>query len=228
MPKPKSHKFSKKRDFKKNTFKKKKITTQVDLIGAERKNKDVVANYVMPIGGLFSNPVLLSGIAVGGDANTRVGRRITMKSINMRYILTCTAVPGGGPDGLEPNRARIVLIYDKSPNGALPTITDIWDPTSSFTSMLDLNNADRFVIIADEMSEQVQGKAAQTVVGQAMASGTCYRKINMEAVFSGTGGTIADVRTGAIYILVCGDATTTPTSGTYAVSALTRIRYTDV
>lgn len=226
MPKPKNTK-SKKRDFKKKTFRK-KITTQVDLKGVERKNKDVVANYTLPISGNFSAPSLISAVAVGGDPNTRVGRRVTMKSVNMRYILTCTAIPAGGPDGLCPNRVRIVLIYDKAPNGVLPAITDIFDPTSTFTSMLDLNNADRFVVIADEMSEQVQEKTGAGVVGQALCSGTCYRKINMESVYGSAGGTITDVKTGAIYIMMCGDATTLPTSATFAVSALTRIRYTDV
>jgi len=204
----------------------KSILNQADLKGVEKKNRDALGTYTAPTAGVFSEPSLISGVSNGTDSVTRVGRRVLMKSINMRYSLNNIAEPGGGSSGPWPNRARILLIYDKSPNGVLPAAADILEPGAGFNSMMDLNNSDRFVVIADEMTEQNQNQTG--VVGQTAASGHVYRKINMESVYGGTGNAIADIKSGAIYIMVCSDSVLDSVSATWAVNALTRIRYTDV
>lgn len=205
----------------------KSILNQADIRGVEKKNRDALATYSLPITGTFSDPVLISGVAVGTDPLTRVGRKVTMKSINMRYALVCTAIATGA-GGPVPNRTRILLVYDKSPNGVLPSSADILEPGAGFNAMMDLNNSDRFVIIADEMSEQTQGGAALALAGAALSSGSVYRKINMESLYGGNSAAIGDIRSGAIYIMAASDTVMSATQATYGVNALTRIRYTDV
>lgn len=132
---------------------------------------------------------LLNGCAPGSTANTRIGRKFTMKSVLIRYNFSmATTTTGGGP-------LRIVVVYDKQSNAAIPAVTDIFT-TDDIEALNNLSNRDRFIIIADHYTEVIGVQSAYSV------SGVIKRKINLETMFNtGTAGTVADITTGSLYIM---------------------------
>lgn len=100
--------------------------------------------------------VLLNGIQQGAAYYNRIGARIELKNIHIRGFVRNTANdqdPGYTSDG---GYARVVVVYDRSPNGVIPQISDILQTrnelgatsTTEF-SEINLDNRDRFIILRD-------------------------------------------------------------------------------
>lgn len=157
---------------------------------------------------------LLNGLANGSDASTRVGRKITMKSLLMKYFWKCDpASTGGSP-------LRILIVYDKQANAAAPAITDIL-LLDNFNSPNNLSNRDRFVTLVDHYTEPI-GIAGNFGVG-----GSVYKKLNMETMFNaGSAGTIGDITSGSVYLFVAQNGGILTVAGDF--DSRVRIRYTDV
>jgi len=163
---------------------------------------------------------LLNGIAAGTDFTDRIGRKVILKSLQIRY-------------GIEPtdqivgvNHMRFLIVYDRQTNGAAPIITDILKASSPFSQM-NLNNRDRFQVLWDKV--HVQPFAANTATqavsfGQTVWCGKKYRTLKHEMIFGGTAATVASIQTGSIYLLAVGTNTATADS-TFIFN--TRIRFID-
>jgi len=175
-----------------------KILFQEDTAsGPEIKNIDVNSTSAPPLTASFSVPQLLNGVTQGSGATARLGRKILMKSFQIRY--TCSVV-----DGDDASQHRIVVVYDKQTNGAAPIATDVFT-VNDFNSPLNLNNSDRFVVICDEITESVQSSVINI-------SGKRYVKMNMEVLCGGSGNAVADINSGSVYIFIANNAS--PTMGT--------------
>lgn len=182
----------------------------------EKKNIDVLTTTLVSPGAVnqqWSVPFLINGIAQGSSPNNRIGRKITMKSLQLKY----TAIVGA--------TVRVLTVYDKQTNGILPATIDILQgnssvpPLADFNAMPNLSNGNRFVVISDEIMNDMYSTD--------VANGQCYRKINLETeYFNNITGVISDISTGSIYIMMCPvTIIATPTAiGTFS----SRIRYTDV
>lgn len=200
---------------KKGNFKpaNKNILFQMDTgTRAEKKSLDTASSLAPPLTATFTTPVLLNGLASGAGTNERVGRKVTIKSVSLRYIHDAT--------GSDPaSQIRIAIIYDKQPNGALPGVTDIFN-LGNFISHLNLSNSDRFVVIMDEISDSAQSASLNI-------SGKRHVKCNLETIYgAGTNG-ISAINSGSLMILAANNSD--PTIGN--VTSLfynVRIRYTDV
>lgn len=124
---------------------------QLAARGAEVKALDVPsANY-----NVTSTAVItpLNLVQTGSTFCNRIGRRIEMKSIRVNgqldFITTNTQTTY--------SYARIMIVYDRQTNGAIPSIADILQSTNQSTtnstnslSGLNLNNRDRFVVVRDQ------------------------------------------------------------------------------
>lgn len=94
----------------------------------------------------------LNLIQAGSSFFNRIGRKIEMKSLLIELNITpVSAARSTGADTL-----RILVIYDRQTNGAVPAISDILQDTEQngtnttvMTSNINLNNRDRFQIIRD-------------------------------------------------------------------------------
>lgn len=139
---------------------------------------------------------LLSGVAQGDDNFNRIGRKITVVSLAYKFHLvnTVTTIGTNSPYG-----ARIMFVWDKQPNGALPAVVDILQ-TTDITSPLSANNEGRFKVL----------KNHQLMIGQdpnvAMCEG--YLKLDLHSKFEGTGSTIASIATGSLLMLTIACQTT--------------------
>lgn len=170
----------------------------------EKKNVDGSATITSAAATTWSAVTLVNGIAQGTTANTRIGRRVTISKLFVRWHVTSTA-----------SVARWMVVYDHAPNGSLPAITDILT-VDSFIGVNNLINNDRFLILHDEIVNQQA--ASVPVGGKWIYKGQALQQQYTNAATA----TIADITTGAIYIMVVGSAASTALGFTF------RTRYTDM
>lgn len=191
------------------------VRAQARLLASasELKNLDVdnTTNIVAGSGAGVLN--LINGVAQGTTALTRLGRRITMRSLYWRWNghLNATTVGGSG--------LRMLIVYDKQANVAAPVATDVLT-VDAIRSPMNLSNSRRFVTLADYHIDCVG-----TAGNQAWMR-TGYRKLNLNVEFNtGSTGTITDITSGSVYSIIYQDgnlATAVTASQLY-----TRIRFSD-
>jgi len=197
-----------------NTAKSKGIQLGVVPFSAQNvtewKNIDVTSSITGAAATTWSPVTLITTIAQGSSSAQRIGRKVVLKNAQVRY----TATNGGG----TATPFRILMVYDHSPNGVLPLITDILI-TNDINSPLNLNNSDRFLVLRDSYP-----RSEKSVDGTVSVSDLMFKKfkeggLQSQWIASAT-GTIADVTTGAIYLMICGTAAVT-------LAFTSRVRFTD-
>lgn len=181
--------------------------------GPELKNIETASTMVPPLTASFCTPQLINGCAQGVTQNERVGRKTVIKSVGLRYIYN-TGTAGGAQ-----SQVRIIVVYDKQANGASPLVGDVISG-GQFYGFNSLGNADRFIILLDEISEAAQSSAMNV-------SGKKFMKCNLECMFGGATSGIASINSGSIYIMAANNSDPTIGSAAGTVYYTTRIRYTD-
>lgn len=156
---------------------------------------------------------LLNGVVQGTTAETRIGRKIRMRSLDIRWQLELqTTSVGGSP-------CRVLVVYDKQANAALPTVVQILN-TNDFNSPMLLANSDRFTVLRSFITEPVSVSNNFSVAGHE------FIPMDLETIYNDTNaGTIADIQTGSIFLLVAqtGQVTTAGPLFQY----ISRIRFDD-
>lgn len=178
--------------------------------GPELKSMDAgPSNYSVPLTASFGSVLNISGCPQGVGNNERIGRQTILKSVlvNAKMVGATSAT-----------QYRALCVYDKQPNGALPASSDILN-VNNFNSPLNLNNSDRFVVLFDQISDNIN-----------YFNGSCstkaYKKFNLEQSFIGTGSTISSIGTGSVLLLFANNADDTVGVAT-TLNYMTRVRYTD-
>lgn len=184
-----------------------------------------------PAAGTSISPIINLPIN-GPELYQRVGRKIYMKSVQVTgYVYNVATAPQ--------SLGRILLMYDSQSNGALPVVADILSDmtaviATSGCSHLNLNNRQRFQVLRDH---KITLPAVTNTVG-VLTNGPAFNdtapfryEINwfiklkgLEAVYNQVnGGTIADVASGALFLLFVTDAG----DATWTFKGCTRLRYYD-
>lgn len=187
--------------------------------GGELKFVDTSITTAIAFGSAaFTAGTLLNGLANGSDASTRIGRKVNIKSLLIRWsFATATTTTWD-------SNFRILVVYDKQANAAAPAITDIL-LTDNFNSQNNLSNRDRFITLADFMTPRNVGGSNNSCV--AADNGVIFKKLNLETMFNaGSAGTIGDITSGSIYYFVA--QTGAALVANIAQSTRVRIRYTDI
>lgn len=170
--------------------------------------------------------LLLNGIARGDDIGQRIGRKSLMKSIEIRIRndVNPRILPVGIEPAIPPGKDqyhRVLLVYDRQTNGTAPAITDILDGQAGVLALTKLENRARFQILLD--------KVIQLNMSDEAGSGKFwkkYLKVNLPIQFgSGNGGTVADIKTGSLYLFWVGTSAPGFEAGT--INGHIRIRYAD-
>lgn len=196
-------------------------------ITAERKVIDTdTANYACNTTGSVT---LVNGVAIGSDYTDRVGRKIRLKSIYVRGLVSRNLTLGGGT--LLPDVARMLIVFDTQTNGATPSVTDILKEATA-TSQLNLNNRDRFKVLIDKQYAIAPYLISDTATQSYALAGSPttyqvkkYKKLNHEVVFNGTQGTVGSISTGALWMVWVGSTAVDQTDPVATVSV--RIRFED-
>lgn len=162
--------------------------------------------------------VLLNGLVPGTGASQRIGKKVTLKSIQIRGAINAGAL------GVNPfsGFGRMFIIYDKQANAAFPTIASILEQTSG-TSPMNMDNRERFLVLYDRQF------ALDQFGGNPSAQVKMYKKLNLTTVFNaGTAGTVADITSGAVYVVFINENSYVTTStNSPIIRWYSRIRYED-
>nr|QXP07727.1 MAG: putative capsid protein [Arizlama virus] len=141
----------------------------------------------------------------------RIGNKVVIKSIHCKFNVNTIAGNLGA--------VRVMLVYDKQPNGAFPAIADVIldqpAAVTQFFSSLNIANKSRFQVIRDSFMNLDSGQGL-------IKSCNWYSKGRWETEFGANAGTIGDFRTGAIYLIA---AFTSAASSMASVCC--RVRYYD-
>jgi len=146
---------------------------------------------------------LLNGVSSGTDYTARIGRRTVMKSILFRFYLVPNISATNGALG---DVVRMMLVYDCQSNAAAPAVGDILaGGAPTFDSPMNLNNRDRFKILADKyytIGSWLYTGTSLTAGSPRPVAAKIYKKMNLEVIFGGTGSTVGSIQTGAVYCLL--------------------------
>ena len=182
----------------------------------------------------------LNIIQEGSAFYNRIGRKIMMKSIR----LTGQIVPSGNIPGPSSEYLRIMLVYDRQPNGAYPTASDLltsYDNTGATTSTsfshLNMNNCERFVVLRDcRIGIPSDGTAAATNQVQAIVDprGDKYnidmyvklKDLETHYKASSNPAVIGDQASGALLLFLFGNVAAA--AAAYNLAWSSRLRYHDV
>lgn len=132
----------------------------------------------------------VNDVPEGTTPSTRTGQTIAAKSVYYQYVINFGATQ-------TPTVVRHVLIWDRQSLGVVPTIAGVFSDTASLvTSPLNLQNRERFVVLADD-------RTTLSPNGDQIFFRSGFRKINQKAVFPTV--TINIPSTGALSVIFISD-----------------------
>jgi len=177
---------------------------------------------------------LLNAMGAGSDFNARIGRKVTNASIHVNLHIRRINEATVGQD----TYARIMLIWDKQPNGAaaLPTIAQLLytgtAPNLDLMKAHNLDNRQRFVYLYDQTKHLASVGANDAGYNSSIdisinksLGRTPTQYANAQATSSADNGTM--ISTGALYLFVCGSIMSATTDPNWNVIATSRLRYYD-
>jgi len=152
----------------------------------------------------------VNAMVTGTGVQNFIGNQISVKSAAYRFELDLGTTPVA-------TSGRVLLIWDKQPNGSLATWADIF-AFSTYLSFSNVNTRDRFVILRnDQFSLSPQGD--QTLFFERFVN------INMTTTFVNGQATTAVPQTGALLIAYIADQGTAANQP--RISGNIRVRYYD-
>lgn len=170
-------------------------------------------------------PTNLVVIPQDATESGRIGRRVTVKSINIRgqFDLASTGTVANTSDAV-----RFLVVLDKQANGAAYAVLDVL-ATAGYNAHRDLENEGRFRVLAELKRDLNAGgggmNPAATPVSTAVTSSwNIYRKVNIPIEYDSTAatGAIGTQRSSSIGVLAISDI------GVATMTYVARIRYTDM
>lgn len=179
----------------------------------ELKNIDTVFAPIALGAGATRN--LLNGLQPGTSATSRLGRKIFMKSMQLRFH----AEPVGTTVGV-PTPIRVLIVFDTQTNALMPAVTDVVVSDNIYAHM-NLQNGDRFKVILDK-----EFKLGTSAIGtDLIINWKKFRRLNLVTTFnSGNLADVTDIQTGSL-IMLCWQLGLTTTAPTSVMNS--RIRFTD-
>jgi len=180
----------------------------------------------------------------GSSFYNRIGRRIRMKSIEIRGHIR-PSYANAAQHGQQ--FVRILVIYDRQVNGAAPVLADILTAysnaggtSSTAYDGLNMNNRDRFQVLRDRkvvlpsvgVNGAVSGSVQTTVEANQENQGLVYHEFiktnGLETQFkaSSNPSVVGDVATGAYFIVTISSSDNNPTP-CFLLNIGTRLKYYD-
>ena len=155
-------------------------------------------------------PISLAG--QGDTASSREGNKLVMMSLQMKYTWKQS-------ESAAATRCRIMIVEDRQVNGATFSANDLLESTALGTAIispLNLDGAFRFKVLYNKVH-------SLSINGSKVQYAEMFKKINIRARYSNSGGTIASVLSSGLFVVAVSDET----SQTPNLSFFTRIRFND-
>lgn len=179
-------------------------------VKTELKNVDTFGTYSCPLTSSFGSGVLLNGIAQGTNTSERIGRNVRFRNLSIRMKTVANTTNYG--------QVRYAVVYDRQSNGTTPIASDIWNQ-GDFLSHARLANAERFVMVVDEICDSQQ--STNTPI-----SSKRYVKLALDTMYGSIGNTAAAINTGSFWLFMANNADSTIGVASTA-NYEARLRYTD-
>lgn len=159
---------------------------------------------------------LIPTIAQGASVNQRVGKKIILKSLQIRG----NVIPGGAATtGVS---VAWMIVYDRRPTGSLPAITDVLTAVGATTFTNDANTG-RFKILRRWSDSVIGALTLGQLTDKSHYTIDEYLKLDLPCVFKAAGtGAIADIEEGALYLITVGDNAAGTGDGDCALAFRTR------
>lgn len=94
---------------------------------------------------------LTSGIAEGTTGATRVGQKILLKSVDVKFDVRASVGSTVTYSSTTPDAfVDVMAVWDKSPDGTIATAANIFQVPGTNVSMLNTINLERFVVLRRE------------------------------------------------------------------------------
>ena len=156
--------------------------------------------------------VLLNGLQLGTGAYQRIGNKVTMKSLywSVAFGLNSLEVDPTVDAAVNNVPVRMMIVYDKQTNGVLPAVGDLLSGftglgnatarTIDVNSPNNLNNRDRFIVLADKRFILQTGGPSSRYIKK-------YKRLNTSVAYKSgaTVGDVSDITSGGLYFLAYRD-----------------------
>ncbi len=181
-----------------------------------------VDDAIIAAGGVVTATVNV--IVQGVGESNRVGRKCTLKSIFWRGSLAIPLLELEGSPGSS-ERFRLILYLDKQANGATAAALDILEAVT-VDDYRNLANSGRFQVLYDHhlvLNYETLSHFAVNSFSMAQVKNnfSFFKKCNIPLEFSGANGTIDEIRSNNIGLLVVSEG------GSGALVSRIRIRFSD-
>lgn len=141
--------------------------------------------------------VLLNPVTQGTSLENRLASRITMLQLQVRGEVRASYTNVALPIGFW------AIVYDRQPQGVLPAVTDIYE-TVSVDAFQVLGTRDRFQILYRQDFQLETNNSGPTSDGLRRYDRVVHFRLPTTFTTPGITGTIADIRTGALYLVYAG------------------------
>lgn len=153
-------------------------------------------------------PVLINGVQLGTTTTKRIGTKLTVKKIQIRWQAAFNAAASS-------KAIRVALVYDRKPVHTVITGAMVYDSNDILGNInsIDKTYAGRFKVLYDETFANDIPQATSTVM---FIMDKVYVEKDLKVEFNtGDNGTIADIEKGAIYLMFVKEATGSDTEFYY-------------
>jgi hypothetical protein len=196
---------------------------QIVRASHEPKNWDSTASQVAFPGSTTPVIVLLNAIVQGVTGNDRTGRQVHMESLRLGLFFNANQ-----SDNMD-DLVRIMVVLDRECRGAQFTDADLWTNNSTtagqIVSSYDFDNVpNRFTILHDEVILLAPTAYNGTTLTQKRFPVTINKSLKSRKVhyYNASAGTIADIDSGALFLVLQSLNTINPSQYSYDVRVVFR------
>jgi len=158
-------------------------------------------------------------IPQGVTESTRIGRKATIRSINIKGTINLNP----STQTLASGNAFLWLVLDKQCNGAAAAVTDVFTGSAAGTALRNLANSSRFTILKKwvrQMSPQAGVSGAYNTQAKHF---NWYKKCNIPIEYSSTTGALTEIRSNNLFLIAGCDTV----DDLITMTGVTRVRFSD-
>lgn len=211
---------------------------QAGLYAPSRKPQEIKSMDTGPSSTLISTTAAIVPINLMYQGNAdyeRVGSEVAMKSVLLRAHISL-----GNTHDNASELIRFMIVYDRAPNGFLPTFSQIVQDTdilgsvqSTVLSAPNPDNRDRFLILMDKTYGNPLDSSAANTSNHVIATRSEFPSFiskwiplnNLLTKYKASANSISAITLGALYFVHIG--LNSPEQANFYVTYNTRVKYTD-
>ncbi len=161
----------------------------------------------------------------GSNEDERDGKNITVHSIHLRGVLRANP----GVIGNSSSVAVIYLIKDMQTNGSAAGATDVFTGTDFSVANINMSNSKRFRVLRRFVFviNPTATDGAATAIQSTIYELEYYSKINCEIAYSGTLGTLTEIRTNNLFLMAGLNTASQLGGGLLSFTGNSRVRFSD-